>query len=186
MIKNTKNYKKIFEGGFSLVEMLVAVGIFMSIMTLAVSSLISIIGANKKVQATKSTVDSVTFATEYISETMRMGTNYECSVNGQDFSPICIGGGKAVRFKFPDSIGALSTLTYSFNNGTLTKSKSGCSSCTVDLISKDSRVDITDMKFYLINTGQPRVIITTSGKISVKGSETTFNLQTGISQRTRY
>ena len=99
--QNKSNSRK---SGFSLVEMLVAIGIFMSIMTLAISSLISIIDANKKVQSTKSTVDSVTFAMEYISRTMRMGTDYRCSTDGSNFQYNCLGGGKAVKFNYPSNV----------------------------------------------------------------------------------
>src|ERR1035437_536037 len=90
MITKNKNQKNSLKKGFSLVEMLVAVGIFMSIMTIAISSLISIIGANKKAQAIKSTIDSVTFAVENISRDMRMGIDYECSLDNVDFTKSCL------------------------------------------------------------------------------------------------
>jgi len=182
-------------GGFSLVEMLVAVGIFMSIMTIAISSLISIIGANKKAQAIKSTIDSVTFVLEDISRDMRIGTDYKCSSDGVSFTNsdnVCILGTPFVRYT--NSLG--NQITYKFDNSILTKEDSA-SGIIVDLISQDSDVNITNMKFYVIgaeneiaplqsNRTQPRTIITISGLISVKGSDDSlFNLQTSISQRTR-
>jgi len=87
-------------------------------------------------------------------------------------------------------------ITYKFDNSILTKEDSA-SGIIVDLISQDSDVNITNMKFYVIgaeneiaplqsNRTQPRTIITISGLISVKGSDDSlFNLQTSISQRTR-
>lgn len=181
--------------GFSLVEMLVAIGIFMSIMTIAVSSLISIIGATKKAQSIKSTIDSVTFALENISKDMRVGSDYRCSADG--VIKDCSAGGTVVRYT--NAFG--NQMTYTFNGkqsdsniGVLTVKTD--SNAPVDLISQDANVNITDMKFYVIGAvnelasgptrTQPRVIVTISGLISIKGSaNTAFNLQTTISQRTR-
>ena len=195
--------------GFSLVEMLVAIGIFMSIMTIAISSLISIIGANKKAQAIKNTIDSVTFAVEDISRDMRTGTGYEC-FDGDNWSQSCDLANGSTAVSYVNSSG--NAVIYKFNGtgdltkGVLTKTEcSGPSICdvtqdnTVDLISQDSNVNITGMNFYVIGAfcenishpnctvkTQPRLIITISGLISVKGSDnTSFNLQTSISQRAR-
>ncbi len=193
--------KNNLNNGFSLVEMLVAIGIFMSIMTLSVSSLISIIGANKKSQIIKSTIDSVTFALENISRDMRMGSNYECSTNNVDFAKICLDsnggniGGSAVRYidNYGDGI------IYYFLGGELIRKEctTNFTGCTTSyLVSIDSGAKITSMKFYVIGADkefdpistrtQPRAVITASGLISMKGiADTSYNLQTSISQRVR-
>ncbi len=195
--------------GFSLVEMLVATGIFMSIMTIAISSLISIIAANKKAQSIKSTIDSVTFAVENISIDMRMGTYYECSLDNVNFSNICVDGygqnvgGSAVRYISSDNVTGIEYLfSNTDNRGLLVKktcSGSNYTSCTqTDLISLASNINIKTMKFYVIGADfesailpadktQPRVVITASGLISTKGSSdtTSFNLQTSVSQRAK-
>lgn len=195
-----------FEKGFSLVEMLVAVGIFMSIMTIAITALVSIIGANKKAQAIKGTIDSVTFAVEDISRGMVLGTNYKCSLDkGGTFQGDCPGGGNAVSYLSGDGSG--DTVTYIFNgvssdpnaSGIIIKKTSNPATgeTRVDLISQDSGINISNMKFYVLgvdNEGavqqsdrtQPRVILTISGIVSVKGSnDTEFDLQTSFSQRFR-
>ena len=184
--------------GFSLVEMLVAIGIFMTIMTIAVSSLISIIGANKKAQAIKSTIDSITFAVENISRDMRMGTGYSCLLDNDTYSNDCPLDTGSVAVRYINSSGK--TITYKFDSSLL-NSESGVLTKTdeigtTDLISSDSNVNIKSMKFYVIGADkefasmfektQPRVIITVSGLISIKGqTDTTFNLQTSFSQRIR-
>lgn len=189
---------------FSLVEMLVAIGIFMSIMTVSVSALISIMGANKKAQAIKSTVDSVTFALENISRDMRIGSGYKCSTPDVTGGKDCIVGSTAVEYTNSAGEGIEYKFTPSIDTSgvavsELTKRKLSCATanCSVDLISKDSNVHIDNMTFYVIGADheldspittktQPRVIITASGFISAKGSaNTTFNLQTNISQRIR-
>ena len=216
MYKYSLKHKKSLKKGFSLVEMLVAVGVFMTIMTIAVSSLISIIAANRKAQAIKSTIDGVTFVMENISRDMRIGTLYYCSIDGTDFTQqACLDGdgnnigGMAVRYI--SGVGKMTTYTFYgttaniLTNGVLIKTSCPTSAyCiptvnnTVNLISQDSSVNIRNMKFYVIGANcelgggsctsrtQPRIVVTASGAISVKGSgDTTFNLQTSITQRAR-
>lgn len=177
--------------GFSLVEMLVAIGIFMTIVTIAVSALISIIGANKRAQAIKNTIDSVNFVVETISRELRSGTTYDCLKNGiKD----CSDGNNQMSYK--NSLG--NTVTYTFNAGDdknlLVRDTNIAGEITKEtLISKDSGVILDSMIFYVIgsdeeNNGgtQPRVIITASGKIESKGVDnSSFNLQTTVSQRYR-
>jgi len=206
--KSNKNLKQ----GFSLVEMLVATAIFMTIMTIAITSLTNIISQNKKAQAIKTTVDSVTFAIESISKDMRMGSNYYCAVDGTTFnsngSKDCPLGSSKIRFI--DSSGHGIIYQFSTTSGTtLTKttcdssfSSTSCSS-PVDYISEDANVNIGNITFYILGADcessaafgcttststQPRVIITASGIISSQGGTdtsgvTSFNLQTTVSQR---
>ena len=201
-VKSASNMRK---RGFSLVEMLVAIAVFMSIMTIAISSLISIISANKKSQAIKSTVDNVTFALENISRDMRTGINYYCH-GAEGFSKECgeegssiigynrgSGENEGVVYKYYglDEEKPFLTRTFcDFNDGAF----DGCGP-EMTLISRDSGINIQNMKFYIIGSDnefnysariQPRAVITASGLISSKGSlDTSFNLQTNISQRAR-
>lgn len=203
MFKSLNKKNNNLKCGFSLVEMLVAIGIFMSIMTIAISSLTSIVGANKKSQVIKSTVENVVFAIEYVSRTMRTGTNYRCL--SDDLSGNCVGnGGNAVSFVIAVGPGYFINIIYKFDKVTgelirivndPIKGKS-----EAKLISTDSNVNIDNMTFYVLGSGainernpnialrtQPRVIVTASGSIRVKGSNESnlFNLQTSISQRSR-
>ncbi len=191
--KNNKN------SGFSLVEMLVAIAVFMSIMTIAISALITIISANKKAQAIKNTVDSVNFAMETISRDMRVGTNYSCIVEGTAKGD-CPEGSNSVQYTNSEE----KTIVYTFNKDTglpvISETKPDLPDPTA-LISRDSNINIDNMTFYVIGancesgTGdtcegkktQPRVIIDISGRVSINGSSdvSTFDLQTSISQRSR-
>ena len=189
------NKQKNLNRGFSLVEMLVAVAVFMSIMTVALSTLVTTIDANRKAQAIKSTIDSVTFAIESMSKEMRMGTEYKCSLNGSfpvTLADCANNGGVAVKFKTNGG----SYIIYKFDGGTLKKCTDDNCLTPEDLISKDSGVSINNMTFYVVGANnelnsnvllktQPRVVITISGTISVKSSITNFDLQTSVSQRIR-
>ena len=202
MFKNKRQQSNL-KSGFSLVEMLVAVGVFMSIMTIAITALLSIISANKKAQTIKSTIDVVTFAVDDISRDMRTGTGYQClgypGPTSDGEIKDCKAGSNIV--KYVNNSGGL--ITYIFNGdsdpgkGVLTKTEGN--GVPVDLISQVSNAKISTMKFYVIGADcesgggscvgrtQPRVVITVSGLIHVSGggSDTAFNLQTNISQKIR-
>jgi type II secretory pathway pseudopilin PulG len=189
-IKTQKNKKL----GFSLVEMLVATGVFMSIMTIAVTALISIIDANKKAQAIKNTIDNVTFAIETISRDMRIGKDYGCYniINGTFTQKTdCSAGSDGVIYT--NSSGQQVEYLFSTDISKPVLLEKIGDAASVDLISRASNVNIANMKFYVIGAAtektlgtQPRVIITISGSITAKGSSpTTFDLQTSISQRAR-
>ncbi len=183
--------------GFTLVEMLVAIAVFMSVMVVAVGALMSIINANKKNQAIKSVVDNVTFALDNISRDMRSGTNYSCSTDGGiNYIGNCsgAGGGNSVRYKSGDGT---ATIYYKFvsnpafgygNIQKCTDSGSGCVSWQ-SMTAPTSTVNITNTIFYVLGTGdvtkQPRVLITTEGKIATRKGIASFTLQSTVSQRSR-
>jgi prepilin-type N-terminal cleavage/methylation domain-containing protein len=193
--------------GFTLVEMLVSVAIFLSVMIIAVGSLISIINANRKSQGIKSVVDNVTFAIESISRDTRNGTNYKClgsnadadfncSSGGPEVSYLPSGGANLVHYRFK-------SLGLAFGEGNIQKcietgAASGCDSNSSNWQSMTApTVNITNMVFYVLGLGkpggvgqtdgrQPRVIITAQGVITDKdGTQTSFNLQTTASERAR-
>lgn len=180
-----KNIKK----GFSLVEMLVAIGIFMTIVTIAVSALISIIGANKRAQAIKNTVDSVNFVIESMSRDIRGGQDYNCLL--ENGLKDCTETGNN-KMQYTNSSGK--TVIYTFDSNDLTSIlKRQIGNDTDVLISKESGVTIDNMTFFVVGSDtegsggtQPRVVITVSGKIESKdGTSSSFNLQTTVSQRNR-
>jgi type II secretory pathway pseudopilin PulG len=204
MFRNkTKN-----NNGFTLVEMLVAIAVFMSVMVVAVTALISIVNANRKSQAIKSVVDNVTFAIDTISRDMRSGTNYRCGDLSSDTFPLtsedCLGGDNGVQYKEPN--GEFTQYKFvstdSLSLGEANIQKRSCNNnfiCSVwqDMTAPISNVNITNMKFYVLGVDnsdnprgsrtQPRVIITLEGVAGddAKGTKTTFQIQTTVSQSIR-
>ena len=201
MYKN--NIKK--QSGFTLVEMLVSVAVFMSVMTVAVSSLVSIMNVNRKTQEIKNVVDNVTFVVDSISRNTRIGTHYTCSTDGTGFNYVgdCLAGGhyfqyqksanEYVQYRF------IPTPTIGEGNiqrRSCTGDNTSCQVVWQSMTAPTDTVNITNMTFYVIGTGteglpaalrkQPRVIITVEGvMLESNGTKTSFTLQTTSSQRTR-
>jgi len=61
-----KNFSKNIKTsrGFTLLEMIVAIGIFTIVMLMATSALVTIIGANRKVQSQQVAINNLNFALE--------------------------------------------------------------------------------------------------------------------------
>ena len=77
-------FLRTFRHGFTLIEMIVAFGLFAVIMVVSVGSLLSLMQANYKAQSLKTVVNNLHFAFENISRNLRVGTNYHCNVLGGD------------------------------------------------------------------------------------------------------
>lgn len=189
--------------------MLVAIAVFMIVMTVAVGSLVSIIDSNRKAQAIKNVVNNINFALESISKDMRVGTDYMChTMNGYEKTDEnCSVGTDGVKYKK----NANETVHYRFFPGAsgeegnikkCSKIGSGNYDATCgdgdwsSLTAPTYNVEIKNMIFYVLGTGtkekaiaekkHPRVIITIEGTAGVKENvKTTFNIQTTVSQRAR-
>lgn len=101
--------------GFTLVELLVATSIFVVVMVLGLSVLMSVNNANKKSQAMRSVMDNLNFAMENMSRNIRYGYNYGCGAysgamnfnTNCDFSMITdnpIAGSSSIIFQIDDRI----------------------------------------------------------------------------------
>ncbi|MGB8815633.1 MAG: type II secretion system protein [Minisyncoccia bacterium] len=192
MSKN-KNFKK----GFTLVEMLVAIAVFMMVVTVAMSALMSIINANRKARAIQSVVSNVNFVVESISRDIRMGSGYYCGTV-QDGTDCSTGiGSQSINYLSPDGI----TKVYYYFTPPTESEKGFLSKCTLTEDSCDvsgntlpagyARItspdtNILSLKFYVVKGSdvQPKVIIMMEGQAGgLTDTKSTFNLQTTASQR---
>src|SRR3989344_9620099 len=71
---STRNAQK----GFTLVEMIVALGFFTTIMLVVISVLTVVSGANEKARTTRVVIDNLNFAVENMARTLRVGSVYHC------------------------------------------------------------------------------------------------------------
>ncbi len=72
--------------GFTLIEMIVSLSLFISVMTVAASSMLSIIDANRKSQATNTAVDNLNFVIEDMSRSLRTGKAWVVQDGGKRIS----------------------------------------------------------------------------------------------------
>lgn len=185
--------------GFTLVEMLIAFGIFAIIMVISAGSLISLINASNRAQHLKTVVNNLHFAFENMSRNIRTGTLYHCD----------IGRGSAAQPRECPDEGA-SSVAFTSRTGVLTIYQLNAAGHIDRTVGSESAVPITapevrveTLKFYVDgacparNTGQgriddcpgsddeqPRILIVARGVMTGKGGiESRFDIQTLVSQR---
>lgn len=66
--------------GFSLIEMIVSLGIFSIIVTTAVGALLVLISANQRLQGEQSVMTNLSFALDSMTREIRTGYNYYCDM----------------------------------------------------------------------------------------------------------
>jgi prepilin-type N-terminal cleavage/methylation domain-containing protein len=183
-----KNKFKINKG-FTLVEMIIAVSLFVVVTTVSAGAIISVFDANNKARTSKTVVDNLNLAIENMARTVRFGGNYHCGNTGTLTSPQdCWGSGDtflAVAF-------GGSTIIYRWNgteSDPIQRSDNGGSTYT-NITASD--VKIQRLRFYVrYSPATPSDYAQASVTAVIKGyvgsKQTTrseFSIQTLMSQRT--
>ena len=200
MIKNINNNR-----GFTLLEMIVSLGIFAAVAVIAVGALLKISDANRKALILKTAVNNLNFVLETMSREMRLGSNYSCAPNANSISRNgntnnCANNGSwAIAFdsqyRGRDSvdINVECNLTYVYffdkQNNKLQKMQSkycddniSDSSKYFDVISPE--VTLADSTIALDRSNQPRAFIWLKGEVGSRDfDKITFSVQTTVSQR---
>lgn len=172
--------------GFTLIEIMVAVSIFLVVMTTAMGAILGIFNANRKVSSLKAVMDNLNFAVETMSREMRFGTKYHCELNANALPPFTTpqdcGAGKLVSFL--SSAGQ--QLTYAQSGNSIVESVDGGPFVVITA----PEVVIKDLSFFVIgapqsDTVQAYGIIKIQGHAGQKSdsTDTDFTIQTMVSQR---
>ncbi len=193
--------------GFTLIELMVSVTIFIIVMVIALGSLLSISEAERKAETLKTVMNNLNFGLESMARTIRTGVTYHCGgtapldqpndcLSGQStfaFIPACVSGGACPP---PPTVYTLSSGDPDCGTGSI----GGCI-----MVSKDGgnnyfaltapEINITNLTFYVVGSHpefdvgnadqtQPKVTITMHGNVPSGPSQTTeFSLQTSVTQR---
>lgn len=195
---NEKNRRKAREGekGFTLIEMIVAVGLFSVVMLVCTVTLLALVGANRKAHALQSVMNNFSIALDGMVRSIRMGSDYHCGSGDITAPQPCEGGDTRLAFKpyCEGSCDSQNRWIYVYDaggtfcgQGRLCKSKDNGGSYYA--VTADD-VDIDDFTFYVLGTTagdtvQPKVVVTvsgTAGAVDVK-TQTTFSIQATAVQR---
>ncbi len=167
--------------GFTLLEMIVALGVFSVAILLSVSSFLSLQNAEKKIQSAVNIQNNLRFAMEVMAKEIRTGESYHCGADSGTEPLDCLSGSSSLTFK--NALGQ--TIIYRKIDSSIQKSSDG-GTVFQPLTSPDIKVD--EFKFFVIGAPsnenlQPRVLINlkASGQVGVNLNE--VSLQTSVSQR---
>ncbi|MEI8339624.1 MAG: type II secretion system protein [bacterium] len=203
--KNTK-----LTAGFTLIETLVAIGLFSVVMSVAFGTLLVMVDANAKSQAIKTAVNNVNFALDLVSNAIETSVPDYGGVNGSvDCYPNqtyvdnhtqtdnCPSGGSGLVFFREMSNNATPPVNVKVQYEILVHDRSdstkgmgvflrrgGYSSPEISLLPDNVKV-MNDKPFYVLtdaSTGRERVMMTLKGEVSGNKGNTDFVLQTSVSK----
>ncbi len=195
--------------GFTLIEMMIAITLFVVIMILGAGAILRTNVTHKKTQAMRSAMDNLSFAIEDMARNLRLGSSYRCpaGIANINSSPIadgspsdCQNSSLTIAFDSvspnPDPAITADQFIYAIgpnradpNKYSIYKSKDG-GFRFLQMTPDEIEIDPAKSGFTVLgsapgpsNTDEPRVIIRLSGKVKVKDTESNFNIQTTVSER---
>lgn len=174
--------------GFTLLELIVSIGLFTIVVTIAMSAYLALISLDRKARATNDLVSNLSFVVESMSRNIRTGTAYACGGFGS--GPNCWGGGGSTAFSFVDDNSQ--QVTYRLMASGIVGACVGTTVCNDSNATPltDPRIKVTNLTFYTqgVATGdglQPRVLFTLSGSITpdLKSAPVVFTIESSATQR---
>jgi prepilin-type N-terminal cleavage/methylation domain-containing protein len=174
--------------GYTLIELIVATGLFALIMLLASGAYLMMIGLERQAQGIATGIDNLSFAIEAMTRDIRTGSAYSCGVS-LGLGDCAVSGGNSFTFT-PSGGGTGTSVKYAL--GTQSGPNGTVGDITKDgAVLTDPSVDITSLIFYVVGTSksvsdnaQPYVTITISGKVLYgHGKSETFHIETGATMR---
>ena len=172
--------------GFTLLEMIVATGIFSVVVVASIGITLSVKSAQEKASNIQNIQDNVRFAVESMTKELRQGSNYQLPACGSVY-----GLKQCQKITFTSSRGT--SVSYCKPAGTILRLE-GAGACETDgLPLVAPSISISQFFLYVAGEaagsgdGQPRVTLVLSG--AATGAKTqlqsSFNLQTTVTQRVR-
>lgn len=165
-MKKTKN------NGFTLIELMVALGVFMVVMTITLSAFLNIIDIQKKTEAFRKVNDNLNFAMETMMREIREGKNY------------CPSGCSSGTFSFTNKDEDAVKYEWDETEKYIKRTKGADT-----LRMTSDGINITSLSFSVQGNSagdkqQPLVIISISGESGEKEKiKSSLNLQATVSQR---
>ena len=177
---------------------MVALSIFIVVMTISMGSIISVFDANRKSRSLKTVLNNLNLAVESMSREIRFGTKYHCDY--EDNNPIPIDSPRDCSY---DDGGAESISFLSSDGVQINYKRDGVPSVDSRIEKKVDNDDdygwitvtapeviINKLTFYVLGAEdvdddlQPRVVIVIKGYAGAGGKgQSDFTLQTTVSQR---
>lgn len=201
-IKQNNTYSRT-TGGYTLVELIVAVGLFVIVVLMSASAFLGVVSSNRKTLTMQTAMDNINSAVENMSRDMKTGFLYRCESTGTLTGPIslpqdCPSGGAYIAFEGQkgDSNNPNDQIVYRLgpagplcpSAGQICRSVDGGTSFFA-VTAPPPELRITGLAFRVFgssnaDTKQPRIVVIISGTSGIdERSKSTFNIETTISQR---
>ena len=182
MTKIADSKQNTANGGYTLIELMVSIGLFAIVMVLVAGAYLMIVSVSQQGQAISTAVDGVSFALEDVTRTIRTGTAWSCSAS--QTSTDCRLGGTV--FTVTDQAGT--TQTYSMTGGVLYQQTNNGTAIPLT----DPSFHISSLEFYVVGTKPygssrdvvpPHMTMVVSGTITVGKATFPLTVETGATMR---
>lgn len=196
-----KNDNEKLKQGFTLVEMIVAIGLFTIVLFISSSAFLAVLNADRKSRATRIAIDNLNLALEDMSRRVKTGTTYNCG--GASGTQDCATSPWGTTLAITDQGGERIIYKRGIGSSDATEgnSESGCGSGYADsqgcivreragvpLVVTGPDIDITTLSFIVggtssADTTQPYAVILVAGKTTAGKITSDFKIQTMVTQR---
>lgn len=177
--------------GYTLLEMIVSVGIFSIIMLFVTGAYLTLISLDREVRATTALMTNLSFAVDSMARSIRTGNAYGCADSGGDPNSPGTNCAGTNRFSYYDTQLNQKVTYIVKSDGTIGRCTGGtCSSATaISLTDPNVTIASNDLRFYVrgvgtSNTVQPQVTFVIRGTmIGSNNRSVDFSIQTSATQR---
>lgn len=168
--------------GFTLIEMVVSIGLFTIVLFIASSAFLTIVNSDRKARSIRVATDNLNLTLEDMSRRIKTGSKYYCGTTDSGGVGDCVGGSSSMFFNGQDG----TRVGYSLSAGGISRTFNGAPALPVT----SPEINITNLKFIVKGSTvgdafQPSVLVSVAGVLSggPNATSTTFNLQTLVTQR---
>ena len=168
--------------GFTLVELIVSVGLFAIVVTITMTAYLRLISIERRARTVNDLTTNISLVVESMTRGIRTGSLYKCN----NSSANCPAGG--ALFSYTDDSGS-HTVAYSLVSGTIMESYD--SGGLIPLT--DPRISIQKLTFYLIGNNNvagndgviPQVVFVVQGtlKVDANTAPTVLTIESAATQR---
>ncbi|MBU0611912.1 prepilin-type N-terminal cleavage/methylation domain-containing protein [Patescibacteria group bacterium] len=176
--------------GFTIIEMMIAISVFLVVIMFGMGSLLNANLIHRKSQDVRSIMDNLSFIMEDMSRNLRTGYNYHC-IDDDNFTAIdtprsCSDGG-GFGIAFETSLGER-WVYYISEDGVFRSTEAPYEPDETYVELTSDRIIIDSGTFTVVGAEagddqQPLIIIGLAGRIESPKGDTPFSLQTSVSQR---
>ncbi len=184
--------------GFTLVELIVATALFSVVMLVSVGALLSLVGANHKVQSLQSVMDNLNISLDGMERAIRMGSNFHCGSSNYQTTQDCSSSSDAAAnhyvFAFEPYGNTPSDQPWIYSYDPVTKRLYKSENGAAPIAITAPEVSIDSLQFYVVgsdrgctvmpcDTVQPKVVIVVKGTAGADKAKTSFHVQVTAVQR---
>lgn len=199
------------ESGFTLVEVMISIGLFTVIMVIGIGAILGVNATNKKTQSMRAIIDNMSFVMEDMARSMRLGDYFVCTDLAPGYDDVYLAGTGQITNDGPDSLSTgpckgiafepywdfrpiyeYNQVAYYISDGAIWKkdpenlsygSQNMVVITPLEIDIDEERSGFTVTGSDRTDTRQPQVTILLVGTITLNGVATDFNMQTSVSQR---